>query len=228
MLYLYLAREAGKRNESDKVIYYTDKVTPEKVSGLLLNALILDQVFRLVGESVTNLTLIYENKRAYRIIKMFDNPANRSMLYAYAASSAMRRGMLASDAIGLIDSAHMELKRIENRDAFQGSRFLIAFALTLENDNKIEEAYSIIKNMDAKWIGINRMCQALSYQGQLFEAVNNIPDNISDADYTLFLRFIINGYTQRSTTKVSSDWNDYDANMELILNYYINYQNDKN
>ena len=228
LLYLYLAREAGKINEPDKVIYYTDKLTPEKVSGLLLNALDLNVLFRLVGESVTYLTLINEDQRAYRIVKMFDNPANRSMLYAYAASSAIRRGILVNKASGLIDSAQAELKRIENRDAFQSSRFLIAFALTLQNDNKIEEAYSIIKNMDAKWIGINRMCQALGYQGQLFEAVNNIPDNISDADYALFLRFIINGYTQRSTTKVSSTWNDYDANNELFLNYYINYQNDKN
>ncbi|MEQ1585294.1 MAG: hypothetical protein ABL895_05405 [Cyclobacteriaceae bacterium] len=227
LLYLYLAREAGERNEPDNVLYYTDKLTAEKVSALTLNSLDANNTFRLVADAITNLTWQGEVSKAYRLVEIYDNPANRSMLYAYAATELMRKGMPPAQANYLIDSARLELKRIVNRNNFQASRFLIAFALAFQNE-KIDEGYTIIKNMGGKWIGILRMCRALGSGGQFFEAVENIPDNISDVDYVNFLFFILSGYNEAHRSEISDSWKQFDENNELFLNHYIIYQDDKN
>lgn len=229
LLYLYLAREAGKRNEPDNVLYYTDKLTAEKVSALTLNSLDANNTFRLVADAISNLARQGEVLKAYRLVRIYDKPANRSMLYAYVATDLMRKGMPPAEANYLIDSARVELKRIVNRDNGQPSRFLIAYALALQNEKeKLNEGYAIIKNMGGKWIGILRMCRALGYRGQFFEAIENIPDNISDVDYANFLFNILSGYNEGRGSEISASWKQFDDNNELLFNHYIIYQNDKN
>ena len=108
-------QEAGRRNEPDNVLYYTDKLTAEKVSALTLNSLDANNTFRLVADAISNLARQGEVLKAYRLVRIYDKPANRSMLYAYVATDLMRKGMPPAEANYLIDSARVELKRIVNK-----------------------------------------------------------------------------------------------------------------
>lgn len=74
------------------------------------------------------------------------------------------------------------------------------------------EAAQLIKNNQLKFFAISLNCRAYAINGQLYEAVQNIPSNISDTDLAYFLQEVLYG----ANLKI-----DHDPSWKHFNDYYV-------
>jgi len=229
-LYWHLAYESYQAGHMNRALQFYDKVEIDKISNLLRypdgNA--NREVFYTIATSVTGLTGLNRFEDAYTIIKVFKNPINRSSLYAFAAKELLRTKINIPMAQQLIDSAKIELTRIENLSTGQPNRILLAYALSMQHPQKNSpEAYTSIKNIGNKFWPTLRISRAFAFHGDLYHAQQNIPENISDSDQAEFLWNILYGYADGSGTQ-KNDWKEFTSNYPWVNTRVIIYINEDN
>jgi energy-coupling factor transporter ATP-binding protein EcfA2 len=229
-LYWHLAYESYQAGHMNRALQFYDKVEIDKIPNLLRypEAGANREVFYTIATSVTGLTGLNRFADAYAIIKVFKNPINRSSLYAFAAKELLRTNVNATMAQQLIDSAKIELTRIENLSTGQPNRILLAYALSMQDPQKNSpEAYTSIKNIGNKFWPTLRISRAFAFHGDLYHAQQNIPENISDSDQAEFLWNILYGYADGSGTQ-KNDWKEFTSNYPWVNTRVIIYINEDN
>lgn len=229
-LYWYLAYESYKAGNMNRALQYYSKVEIDKISSLLRypNFGANREVFYTVATSVEALTGMNHFKDIYPIIKVFKNPINRSSLYAFAAVELLRSNVNPTIAQQLIDSATIELSRIENLSTGQPNRILIAYALAMQDPLKNSaKAYKTVKNVGNKLWPTLRVSRAFAFHGDLYHAQQNVPENISDTDHADFLWNILYGYADGAGSE-KNDWKEFTSNYPWVNTRAINYINEDN
>jgi hypothetical protein len=185
------------------------------------------QSFNLMASIIAGLVQSDHLDDAYRLIKVFKNPINRSSLYAFAANELLQQKINGPAVEHLMDSARIELTRIKSLSTGQPNRQLIAHALAMQDPWKNgPEAYKTIKNIGNKFDPSLRITRAFAFHGDLFGAQQQIIQNISDGDQARFLWNILYGYSQGKNEN-KSEWKQYNE-IQQIGNRFIGYVNENN
>jgi len=214
LLYLYLGSYALDKGDQVLALQYYSNLNIENFGNLLrykiLTGPINNTSFRLMQQAF--LCYLQNNKlaEANRILDFFKKPVNRSSLYAAAARELSTQKVNPSLAGALLDSALVEMDRLENLNSDQPNRFRITIALLTQSptEQSIEKAKGIIKNQSLKLTIQQRMARALAYGGELFRATEVIPGNISDTDRMEFLWNMVRGYAESIPT--TPEWREYE------------------
>jgi len=141
------------------------------------------EVLRKVSLAVSDLTKYGDFEWAYALTRSFENPINRSSVYAFAARSLIFLDHIKGPFVDrLIDSSYQEMRRVHNVDD-QPNRVTLAGALALRNKPQdVEEAFRVIKNVRFKQIGIWMICRGLAFNDEFYKAYKTIPENLGDDD----------------------------------------------
>lgn len=219
-LYLFIGMEAMRKGDDETVVAYCNKLR----MGQLMN------YFSAYGTGFARGTM-YEIARgvsvqiklnqldsAYKIISVFKSPINRSSMYAFSATKLMESGINSPVVQQLMDSAQVELSRITDLSARQSNRIFIAQALLMQNPNNIDQANAMIKNYNYKVFPTDLIAYTYGFHGDLYEARNGLPDNLSDEDLSGFISFIIRGYRKNKNIR-NEEWvefNDRNSDIRII------------
>lgn len=232
VLLILLANEAYEKGDGEKAVQYYSKLDFSKIMNLLRNTGPLaipvnGQSFRMIATAVTGLVRYDHFNEAYGLVKIFKNPINRSSLYAFAAREMLEQRVNSSGTQQAIDSARIELTRIENLSTGQPNRQLIAHVLVMQDPEKnAPEAYRTIKNIFNKFDPTLRISRSFAFHGDLFGARQQITGNISDGDQAQFLWNILYGYSQGKNEN-KMDWQQY-SEIEKFNNRFIDYVTEEN
>ncbi len=230
ILYLFLGNEEFEAGNSKEAERYYSKLVLDQLPNLMnhSNFFIRRAAFNNIADAVTGLIGCNRLDEGYAIIRMFKNPINRSSLYAYAVKELLLRKLNVDAAQSLIDSAKIELTRIENLATGQPNRILIAYVLAMQKpETNSPEAYKVIKNIENKFGPMTRISRSYAYHGNLYGAFNNMPSNLSDADQAELLFNIYLGY-HIGQNELSGEWSEFTANIPWWLNSFIIYVNEDN
>jgi hypothetical protein len=214
LLYLYLGSYAFDQGDQSLALQYYSRLNIENFGNLLRYkispGLSNNSSFRLMGKVFTFYLQNNKPAEAKHILDFFRNPVNRSSLYAAAARELSAENVNPSLTSELLDSALVEMNRLENLNTGQPNRFLITIALLRQSptEQSIEKAKAIIKNQALKLTFQQRMARALAYRGELFKATEVIPGNISDTDQMEFLWNMVRGYAE--STPTAPEWKEYE------------------
>ena len=219
ILYLHMSEQAFNENETEKGITCLEKIQPDK----LLNAFqyknfgfVNTYSFELVGKGIAELSANNRFDLAYTLLNVFKKEVNRSSLYAYASQLLSLKKQSPEIARRLLDSARMEMNRLDNPTLFQPNRHQVAMALMyLDPGKNSDEAYRTIKNSPNKFQAISRFSKAYAFQDNLFKAQQQIPNLIATADKAVFYRNIIEGFNLKELKK--DEWRNFKEN-EMIFN----------
>ena len=222
ILYLHLSEFAFNQKDSAKGIAYLERIQLDK----LLNSFqyknfgfVNTYSFELVGKAIANLTLNNRFDLAYTFLNVFKKEVNRSSLCAYASQLISLNKQSPESARRLLDSALIEMKRLDNPAAFQPNRHQVALALMyIDPEKNSAEAYRIIKNSNNKFAAITRFSRAYAFQGNLYKAQQQAPLLISAGDKANFLRSSMDGFNLAQTKK--KEWAKF-KNNELIFSRMI-------
>ncbi len=228
ILYLHLSDEAFRRGEPEKGIAALENIQ----TGLLLNAFqyknyqfVNSYSLELVGLAVANLSIHDRFDLAYQLVQVFKNEVNRSSLYAFASQQVSLGNQSPEVASQLLDSAKIEMNRLENPADFQPNRHNIAIALMYLNPaDNATEAYSTIKNSFVKFQAINQFCRAYGTAGKLYEAQQEIPPLVSTGDQAFFLMACIEGFNRYSG--VPENWGKFKTNELIFRRRFLPYINE--
>jgi energy-coupling factor transporter ATP-binding protein EcfA2 len=214
LLYLYLGQYAVDIGNESLALQYYSKLHVEnfgnqlrfKISSGLSN----NTSFALIMRAFTFYLQKGQQQEAKHILDFFKNPVNRSTLYAAAAVTFSVQQIKGSLVTTLLDSALLEMNRVENLNSEQPNRFRIALALLTyaPTERSIEQAQGIIKNQALKFPIQQRMAQRLAYRGELFKATEVIQANLSDSDQLDFLWHILHGHANSKPT--APEWREYE------------------
>jgi energy-coupling factor transporter ATP-binding protein EcfA2 len=228
ILYLHLGEQTFGRSETEKGISYCKKIQPDK----LLNAFqyknynwVNDYSFELVGKCIAFLSTSNQFDLAYILLNVFKKEVNRSSLYAYASQLVSLNKQSPEIAQRLLDSARIEMNRLDNLAVFQPNRHQVAMALMFQDpDKNSKEAYRIIKNSSTKFEAIWRFSKAYAMEGNLFKAQQQAPGLISPADNAGFLRTIAEGFSLAQPQK--KEWKKFKDNELVFVREFLPYVNE--
>jgi len=225
-LYLYLGSEEQTKGNQDSMLYYYRKLNHENLLNILRSKEygnnINNHSFRLIGGAVEGFAKAGHFDEAYSLLNAFKKSINRSSLYGFAASELLRDKFEGGVVQQLIDSATVELNRVEEIGFGQPHRSILAYALMLQDPSKnLTEANRLIKNLQFKFFAIGLICRAEAINDQLYSAVQNIPSNISDTDQAGFLAEILYGTSQNMQSNPS--WNHFNQYYNPGIAHWIIY-----
>jgi hypothetical protein len=229
-LYLGLGHDAALRGEKEKCIYYYSRLNTDKLKALFVNSFNPDWAFRYVAYAVSELVKYDNPALAEKLVGIFESATNKSSVYAYAATNLQWEGLNDARVSMLIDSAKQQILKIANLTTVQPNRLYLANALAMRNSSgDIDEAYRTLKNVEFKLEGIAWICRSLASRGNLYEATQNIPDNISATDIKTFAWNIMVGYEEGIKIGIEKpEWNQFANNRFFDIYRPINYTNENN
>lgn len=228
ILYLHLGEYAIDQQDSANAIAYLRRIQTEK----LLNAFQYKNLnfvntysLELTGKAIAFLAMHDHFDDAYRLLNVFKKEVNRSSLYAYASQLVSLSQQNGAAARRLLDSARVEMLRLDNPALVQPNRHQVAMALMyLDPGNNEEEAYRIIKNSFNKFQSMSRFSRAYAYDGNLYQAQQQIPLLVSAPDLSLFLAKIAEGYSLRKPLK--KEWRNFKNNEYIFYRRFLPYVNE--
>lgn len=218
-LYLYLGYYAVEKGDQSLALQYYSKLQVENLGNLLRfkisDGLSNNTSFALMAKAFTFYLQHEKQAEAKHILNFFKKSVNRSTLYATAAREFSVQQAKASLVTVLLDSAKLEMNRLENLNSGQPNRFRIVVAMLVHSptEGSITQANGIIKNQALKLTIQQRMAQQLAYRGELFKATEIIPSNLSDADQLDFLWYILHGHADSKPT--TPEWKEYENIYEV-------------
>jgi len=214
LLYLYLGYYAQERGEQSLALEYYSKLRVENFGNLLRfkisPGISNNTSFALMAKVFTFYLQNEKWAEAQRVLDFFKKPVNRSTLYATAAWEFSVQQAKATMVTALLDSAKLEMNRLENLNSEQPNRLRIVVAMLVHSptEGSIGQANGIIKNQALKLTIQQRMAQQLAYRDDLFKATEVIPSNLSDSDKLDFLWYMFNGYANSKPT--GPEWKEYE------------------
>jgi hypothetical protein len=228
ILYLHLSDQAFNNQNVSNGIEYLKRVQPDK----LLNAFqyknfvfVNTYSFELVGKAIADLSANNQFDLAYTLLNVFKKEINRSSLYAYASQLITLKKQSAETAQRLLDSARVEMNRLNNPAVFQPNRHQVAMALMyIDPENNSAEAYRAIKNSDNKFEATWRFTRAFAIHGDLYKARQQAPALISAGDKSGFLASLVEGFNLVQPKK--KEWEKFRANQFLFSRRYLEYINE--
>jgi energy-coupling factor transporter ATP-binding protein EcfA2 len=228
ILYLHLSDHAFNQKDSEKGIAYLQRIQPDQ----LLNAfqyknftIVNSYSLELMGNAITNLTTHSQFDLAYRLLNVFKKEVNRSSLYAHASQMISLDQWQPETAQRLLDSARIEMNRLDNPAVFQPNRHQVAMALMYQNPKENgEEAYRTIKNSLNKFQAIWRFSRAFAFHRNLNEAQKQIPDLIAAGDKATFLSNILEGYSLIHPP--GKEWQKFLENRMIFTRRFLPYVNE--
>ncbi len=228
ILYLHLSDLAFNQGNAEKGIAYLRQIQTDK----LLNAFqykLLDFVntysFELVGKAIADLVANNQFDLAYNLLNVFKKEPNRSSLYAYASQLISLNKQSPELAMRLLDSARIEMNRLDNPAAFQPNRQQVAIALMyMDPEKNSKEAYKTIKNSGNKFAAITRFSRAYAFYDNLYKAQQQAPNLISAGDKAFFFRNTIEGFNLSQTKK--KDWMKFKYNELIFSRRFLLYVNE--
>ena len=230
LLYLYLSSEYGKLGNIEKLQYCHENIHPNNFNNLFNYRAFNNQInfhsFYLLATHITNLAHNGLEDDVDQLINSFNNPTNRSILYAFVSKELSFRNAGNPLIRQYIDSSYHEISRIDNLTTGQPNRVMLAYAHAMQNTgNDINEAFKVIKNVPFKFVGNQRICRSLAYHNSLYEATQRIPKNISDNDQSIFLWNILYGYNLIQDN-IPDNWDRYNQNYAWFETRLIIYLDD--
>lgn len=230
ILYLHLSDQAFNKNDTANGIKYLERIRQDK----LLNAFQYINInfansysFELVGKAIADLAAHNQFDQAYRLLNVFKKEINRSSLYGYAGQLVSLDYKQPGTAMRLLDSAKIEMNRLDNSAVFQPNRHQVAIALMyLDPDKSSKEANRTIKNSFGKFAAFTRFSKAYAFQGDLFQATQQIPDLISTSDKAFFIQSIVEGFNKTKSRK--KDWEKFKNNELIFARRFLPYVNENN
>lgn len=228
ILYLHLSEQAFKQRETEKGIEYLQKVQTDK----LLNAFqyknynfVNTYSFELTGKAIAGLAANNRFDLAYTLINVFKKEVNRSSLYGYASQLISLNQLAPESAQRLLDSAKIEMNRLDNPAAFQPNRHQVAMALMYINPEKNSvEAYRTVKNSFSKFEAFWRFSRAYAIQENLYKAQQQVPSLISAGDKAAFLQSIVDGYNLSKLK--TNEWEKFKNNELIFVRRFLPYVNE--
>jgi hypothetical protein len=228
ILYMHLGQNAFDVNDSKNGIAYWKKVQPEKLlnSFRYVNFTFVNGYsFELVGKAIAQLSVHGEFAQAYQLISVFKKDVNRSSLYGYASQQVSLNKQSPEVAKRLLDSASVEMMRIENPADFQPNRHQVAMALMyLDPDKNSEQAYRVIKNSFSKFEAVVRFSRAFAFKEDLFKAQQQFPMLLSSGDQAGFLQVTMDGLNLSRPLK--PEWKAFKQNELLFARRFLPYINE--
>jgi energy-coupling factor transporter ATP-binding protein EcfA2 len=228
ILYLHLGEHAFNLKEKDKGIEYLKKIRTDKLLNTFRSInfdFVNNYSFELVGKAVAHLAANNQFDLAYTFISVFKKEVNRSSLYAYASQLISLNKQSPETAKRLLDSARVEMNRLDNLAAAQPNRHQVAIALMYTNPEKNSvEAYRIIKNRGNKFQSITRFSSAYAFQGSLYKAQQQAPNHISAGDKAFFFRYSIEGFNLTEPEK--PEWKKFKENEMIFTRNSLPYVNE--
>ena len=228
ILYLHLSEFAFEQKQIEKGISYLRQIQLDK----LLNAFqeinftpMNDYSLELVGEAIANLTANDQFDLAYKFINVFKKQINRSSLYAHASQMVSLGHQYPEITQRLLDSAVIEMKRLDNPAVFQPNRHNVAIAFMYKDpDENSGQAYRTIKNSFNKFDAINRFSEAYAIHGNLYQAQQQMPLLISTGDKAGFLYFIMKGFNVTKPQK--EEWKKFHDYTPFFFRRFLVYVNE--
>jgi len=225
ILYLHLSEYAFLNGDPEKGITFLEKVK----LGLMLNAFqyknfnfVNTYSLELTAIAIANLAEHGRLDLAYNFAQVFKKEVNRSSLYAYASQLVSTRGQSTVVANRLLDSAKVEMKRLQDISDIQPNLHNVAIALMYINPHVNEdEAYRTIKNRGNKFQSIWRFSYAYGSTGNLYEAQQKAPPLISTGDQANFLTFSLEGYNQH--IGIPERWKKFKYNELIFARRFLPY-----
>jgi hypothetical protein len=215
---LYLSGGFNARQAGDTVnmLKLYEQLEPVNIFNLLhskeFGGNVNDFSFRQIATAMLGYFETGRYDKMVQLVRMFKNPVNRSSLYAYTAVQLLLQKRDPHSVASLIDSAKVEMNRVENTTGVQPNRRLLAYALMMQDRHRNEqEAYSVIRNLPAKFKATQNICRSISFYGDLYQAQSRIPDGISSTDEADFLSANLIGYANGNSVTDSS-WKVYTIN----------------
>lgn len=230
MLYLHLGVDAFNNNQPELAVKALKRIETNK----LLNAFqykgfvfINTFGFELVATAIAHLYQQGEIELAQQLLNVFKKEVNRSSLYGYASQLLSLYSDRADLAQVLLDSAIVEMNRIENAANFQPNRHQVAIAQMYLNPTQNREvAYRTIKNSFNKFAAMTRFSKAFAFRGLLFEGMEQCPPLVSTADRSAFLHDALYGYNLQLETK--PEWKKYRDNHLFVFRRFLPYVDEQN
>ena len=225
LLYLHLAVRSFERDEPDKGVEYMQKIRPDRLLNAFQYALI-DFVngysLELLASAVAYLTVHDEFDLASNLVNVFRLEVNRSSLYGHASTLISDRGMPAEAASRLLDSARVEMNRLDNPNVPQPNRINVSVALMYADPrSNTDEAYAVIKNSEQKFWALYLGSRAEASHGHLYRSAQRIPDLVSTGDRTFFLAYIASARNNRAENP--AEWGKFKNNEFLWIRRYLEY-----
>jgi hypothetical protein len=158
---------------------------------------------------------------ADKFIQSFNNPVNRSSIYAYSAMESIKSHGKYPYVDQLIDSSMAEMKRVKNTTN-QPNKNLIAAALAFRNNSgDVDLAFKVIKNERLKSVGIWWISRGYAFNNQLYNGYSAIPDNLSDDDILGYLFEVYHDYNRynRPESPYWQKWEKIGDNLDSRINY---------
>lgn len=88
-------------------------------------------------------------------------------------------------------------------------------------------AYSMVKNIEVKFLSIYLIARGLSFHGNLYEAYNNIPDDMSDTEIATLLTGVYRGYND-FVNSTDSPWRGFRESPQTAIDLPIFYVREHN
>ena len=228
ILYLQLSEQGFKQKETDKGIAYLQKIQTDK----LLNAFqyknynfVNTYSFELTGKAIAGLAANNRFDLAYTFINVFKKEVNRSSLYGYASQLISLNKQSPESAQRLLDSARVEMNRLDNPAVFQPNRHQVAMALMyIDPEKNSGEAYRTIKNSFVKFEAIWRFSRSYAIHESLYKAQQQTPALISAGDKSAFLQSILDGYNLSKPKK--NEWEKFKNNELIFARRFLPYVNE--
>ncbi len=227
VLYLYLGLYALQSGKTQEMVRYYNKIQPKNFFNILrskeFGPHVNDNSFRQIAWAIKGLTKTGHFEKARQFIAIFKNPMNRSTLYTFVANELIRENPGDSVAPQLIDSARMEMGRVENIGEDQPNREVLAHTLVMQSPSKnSEEAYRLIKNIPEKFNAMSNICRSYAFHGELYNAQARIPEFISDSDLAFFISCTLYGYAD-GNLESKKEWENFNRNYPGRFVKYITY-----
>ena len=228
ILYLQLADQAFDMQEPGKGIMYLQRVQADKLLNSFQgnNFSLFGNAFVLVGKAMANLTLNNQFDLAYKLLNVFKKELNRSSLYGVASNLVSKTKRSKEKARQLLDSARLEMNRLEKPTVFRPDRLTGSVAMMyFDPDEKSTEAYSTIKNAVVKYVVISTFSKAYAFHGNLYKALQQAPPLISKEDLSGFLSSSVAGFNLATPPK--KEWMKFNDNMNYFnTTDYLVYMNE--
>jgi hypothetical protein len=228
ILYLQLGIDAFDQQQASKGIGYLQKIQPEKLLNLFrptIVGFVNSYSFELIGKAIADLTVNNRFDLAYSFLNVFKKEVNRSSLYGFASQQISLNKQSPLLAKRLLDSATIEMNRLDNPAAFQPNRHQVAMALMyMDPEKNSDNAYRTIKNSFAKFAAIGQFSKAYAINDNLYKAQQQAPLLISAADKANFLRSSIDGFNMKNARK--KEWEKFKDNDLIFYRIFLPYVNE--